>query len=354
MQGFRKALLATVSFILSVAIAIIIIIFPSMVNGSDYNDSKNREQLSGTLDYIFLGASHCMAAFVPNVIDEELGVNSYNLSSSAASMEGKLYLLKKEIDRNNLNTVVIDIAYDTLLRRPENDHARGEPMIVCKLDSISERIKYTVDSVSFFNNDYENFMSIFSRYGVSAWKKIILKEQTNHKNGENGFVPEKSVNVTLTENEIIKRRDIGSLDVNYSEKNIDILCEIIRLCKANKVRPVVLTIPIAESRIWKCDNWSEFTSAISNICEAEDCELYDYNLLKKRHEVFDDTVSFLNETHMSKTGAYAFSKEFSEIEKQVIQGADKKYISSLFYSSYEEMKADSPYMKYYLAHKDDV
>ena len=352
MQSFKKAFFVSVAFILTFVIALSVVLMPAMANGSDYNDSAVRKELSGSLDYLFIGASHCMASFVPNVIDEELGVNSYNLSSSAASMEGKMYLLKKEIERNSLDTVVIDIAFDTLLRRPENDHARGEAMVVCKLDSMAERIKYTVNSVSFFNSDYENFFSVFSRYGISAWKKLLSGEETFYNNGEKGFVPEKTCDVTLTDYEITSSYNLGTLDLNYSKKNVEILQEMIRLCKVNNIRTVVLVIPISEARIWKTSNWSGFVQSIKNICDTENCEFYDYNLIKNRSEIFSDDVSFVNQTHMSETGAWAFSLRFAQIEKMLQQDGNKINVDELFYSSYDEMKTDSQYMEYYLSHKD--
>lgn len=53
---------------------------------------------------------------------------------------------------------------------------------------------------------------------------------------------------------------------------------------------------------------------------------------------------------MSEIGATIFSKKFAEIIKKASNGID---ISSSFYSSYDELKNDSPYMLYYRKNTND-
>ena len=66
--------------------------------------------------------------------------------------------------------------------------------------------------------------------------------------------------------------------------------------------------------------------------------------------LFSDSSTFVDGTHLNRAGAEKFTPQFCEIINSVDSGKD---VSDLFYSSYEEMKKDSPYMKYYLTHKND-
>ena len=48
----------------------------------------------------------------------------------------------------------------------------------------------------------------------------------------------------------------------------------------------------------------------------------------------------MDETHLSSEGAAAMTKRFCQIAAATGEGKD---VSSWFYSSYEELKQDSPY-----------
>ena len=203
MHNFKKALINTTSLLLSFAAIFLVVIFPCFDPDSQYNDSATRDALSGRMDYIFSGASFTFQAVDTSIIDEELGVCSYNLASPAASWTGRYTLLKKEIERNELDTVVIDVSFDGLMRRASIDKATGEPTIFIKLGDLGESTKYLFDNISFLNNAVENVISVFMRYGLKAWKdKITGNTGILQKN--KGFWPEPTNDVSLKEKKIIE------------------------------------------------------------------------------------------------------------------------------------------------------
>jgi len=348
MHNFKKVFKATVIFSLCLIITSIIIICPCFLNGSNYNDSAKRKELSGEITYIFNGASHCLAAVNPHIIDQGLSVCSYNLSSSSASLEGRYTLLKKEIERNKVDTVVIDVSFDTLSRSQKAENATGEPMVICKLDTVSERINYLFSNVSFFNNDYENIYSIFLRYGLKAWG-ALLNGEFNTVQTNKGFIPDAAVDVSLKPEEIISTHNVNELNTSFMKENVNCLKRMVDLCKENDVRVVVAVIPISEARIWRYRDFDNFYSQLRELCFELDCEMYDFNLLKSRFELFSDEKSFSNETHMSEQGASAFSDYLVCFFEYLNEGTN---VSDMFYSSYEEMKDASLYMEKYLEHND--
>ena len=62
-----------------------------------YQDYRVRKSLSGTLDTLIIGSSHALRSVKPTILNEELNIKSYNLSSPLMSMYGRYVLLKKEI-----------------------------------------------------------------------------------------------------------------------------------------------------------------------------------------------------------------------------------------------------------------
>ena len=343
MHNFKKALSTTTALILAFLITFAAIIAPCFDADSQCSDAKLRRDLSGKIDYIFSGASHTFQAVDPSVIDKELGVCSYNMSSPSASMDGRYTLLEKEVYRNNLDTVVIDISFDGLTRSAASENAVGEPMIACRLDSLSESIGYLADHTSFFNNDVENVISIFMRYGLKAWKDK-LTGQTGVLQRNKGFWPIPAIDVRLKTEEIVETYNTEQGHIVFSEENIEQLEKMIRLCHENNIRVMVVVIPLSDAFLWQHSNMDGFLAELKLLCEKNNCPVYDFNLLRNRYEIFSDQDAFCNLTHMSESGAASFSKAFCDLVKELDVNAN---VDNLFYGSYDELKQSSPYMYIY-------
>ena len=137
---------------------------------------------------------------------------------------------------------------------------------------------------------------------------------------------------------------------NFIDDNIEYLIKTIELCKQNDVRVIVAVIPISDAEIWKYSNLDEFLIKLEKLCSENDCPVFDFNLIYNRYDIFDDHTSFTNTTHMSEEGAAAFSKAFCDLIKMVDSNED---ISNMFYSSYADLKNESPYMSYYLSNTEN-
>ena len=118
----------------------------------------------------------------------------------------------------------------------------------------------------------------------------------------------------------------------------------------NGIRVVFVTVPESDGYLWKRDGFDDFKSICQKWFVEKNCEYYDFNLLKDRYRLFSDSCSYVDEGHLCGVGSETFTSVFCDIIKKVDAGED---VSDLFYDSYKEMKQDSPYMEYYLAHKDD-
>ena len=70
--------------------------------------------------------------------------------------------------------------------------------------------------------------------------------------------------------------------------------------------------------------------------------MWDFNLYRGRYELFTDRTSYYDDYHLSTDGATVFTRLMADCVKRARAGED---FSEEFYSSYEAMKADSPYGK---------
>ncbi len=343
MLNSKKLLLHTLVLFFGVLAIIVAVCAPAFLNGSEYNDSAKRKELAGQIDYIFCGASHAMNAFDTAVIDMELGACTYNLSSSSAYYHGRSLLLQKELARNNLRGVVIEVAYDSLANDPKDGHATGEPYIICKLDTPQEKFSYFLKHVDFFNNDYENITSVLMRYGLKAWKAMLSGEFGNIQ-AQKGFMAAATKDISLSEADVVRRYQQEQSKYTFREENVAYLEEMIRACQEKNVPVMVVVVPVSEACIWETANMDFFHTQLKSLCEENNCPLFDFNLLKNRFELFGDTRSFSDVTHISIDGAKVFGKAFSEVLKKFEAGEETDH---LFYSNYAEVMQNSAYTAIY-------
>ena len=347
MRIFRKVAFSTILFLSVLAITAGIILVPWKNSESGYYmDSRLRESLAGNIDFIVIGASHGLAAFIPEIIDEELDCYSYNLCGSMMPMYSRTYMLQKELERNPVKTVVLEMSFNALARTHEREYGDGESVTLLRLDSFPERLSYMVRFV-----DFDDWLNIFCRDMISAlsyWKSILLHNESHIDYEAKGYKSNESVNRSLEDDIILSTYNSSKAIGDFTSENLEQFYQLIKLCKDNNCEIYVVSTPISDSCIWRSDDWDTFYNTMKQICAEQEISWFDFNLLKERYNLFSDSASFYDAAHLSNYGAESFTYSFTEVVNRFRSGED---VSGLFYSSYAEMKTDSPYMEYYLAHK---
>lgn len=302
------------------------------------NDSKLRQSLAGTLDRLMIGCSHAWNGFMPQVFDEVLGSSSYNLSGGVFPMYAKEYFLQKELARNPIHTVYLEIAYDTMTRTNAKDYSEGDEIAIARLDSWAERFDYMRRFLTL-----DECVNVYSRAllrGGQAWLALLRGTGTMHYE-DRGFYGKKTYDVRFTPEEAaVKCRSELIPLADYRQENIDQLRAMVNTCRKMGAEPVFVVLPLSDSFLWKKSGMDSFHQWLKDFSTEMDCVCYDFNLLRNRYDLFSDEVSYTTDTHMSNAGARAFTAAFAEVMKLVDRGED---VTALFYPSYEEMLVDSPY-----------
>ena len=344
MQDSKKAILSTAIVFITVIILSVSLIFPASNYTHNY-DFELRNELSGSLDFLIVGASHGECALYTKKIDRILNCNSYNLSYDSMKNYEKRYLLKKELKRNNIKTVVLELSYDTLSYDNRTDYTDANIFTVMRMDSLSDRLNY------FFNYvNLDNKLFVYSDWmynSLITTKRKLLSQQDDKVDDEKadlkGSCLRNIKNYILPNNEIAKSYNQQKFSIsNYIENTINEFSELIQLCHKNNARVIVAVVPVSDNYIWCNDNLDEFSKWSKEFCKKYNAEYYDFNLLKDRYLLFSDKDCYSTDTHhMSKKGAKIFSETFAKIIKQANKGKD---VSKYFYKSYLQVKKDSPYM----------
>ena len=354
MRDSKKAITVTLIFIVLV---IIISAIPVGANIFYNSDRILRDELAGSIDYVVIGASHGLCAFVPEIIDEQLDCCSYNLCGSLITFNGRKALIEEEIERNSIKTLVIELSYNTFVRETYDNE--GNMYVVPRLSGLKSKLKYGFENLKFDGIDW-----VYSSYLLSGLQKCARFSYLLYKNADNignvidiyvddanddqskaykGFMARTVDNATIDSGSVKGEYNSVSINRNYNQENIEVLDDIVSMAKEKNIEVIFAVTPLADAEIWRNDNWDDFYSDIKGICEAYECPLFDFNLMKSRYALLSDDVSFWGNSHLCKAGAEVFTAEYCRIMNKYNSGED---ITEEFYNSYDEMKADSPYWNY--------
>ena len=339
MRSFKRVLLSVLCFAL--VFALLAGLSLGLYYGSEtliIMDSGLRASLSGSLNRLMIGSSHAWNGFAPAVFDARLKSSSYNLSGGVFPMYAKKYLLEKELSRNPLEVVYIELSDDTLTRSNERDYAEGDEIAIARLDSWAERLHYMRLFLSF--NDCVNVYSrALLRGGQAAF--ALLRGQSTMDYSARGWYAKDATDVSMTPEEAARSHNTDQISpADYREENIEQLVKLLQTCRDAGVQPVIVVLPVSDTHLWKTAGEDDFRIWLEDFCREQGCPVYDFNLLRERYALFSDRESFRDGGHLGRQGAETFTAVFAELMEKAERGED---ISSAFYDSYEELLVLSPY-----------
>lgn len=332
MNNFRKIILHTLLLLLFVIMLLVGAMAPYFYGEKYYyQDYKVRKSLSGEIDTLIVGSSHALRSVKPTVLNEKLNIKAYNLSSPLMSMYGRYVLLKKEVERNKIKTVYLELSYNALTIDRENLGFEGDLYVLGRLDNTKERLNFS--QTAFRKDEYSKvFSDIIQRsaYSLSKFSTEPIAQYETY-----GYLPVEVNDQSLTFEEKNKILNTELLDTEIKKENLEYFNKIIKLCNDNNIKIVLVVTPVTEKMILKYKNLDELFSQYTYLAKENNSEYYDFNLDKKTKELYSEKESFYDETHMSDYGAETFSIRFSEIIKKANEDQD---VSNEFYRSYNELK----------------
>lgn len=330
MHNFKKIILHTVLLIFFVIIILICSTLPYFWGESYYyQDYKVRTSLSGKLDTLVIGSSHALRSIKPTVLNEKLNTKAYNLSSPLMSMYGRYVMLEKEINRNPIKTVYFEISYNALTLDRKTLGLEGDLYVLGRFDNAFERINFFKNA--FTTDEYKKVLSdVIVRSRNSFFTHNTIKQYETF-----GYLPMPSNNQLLSDETKEKIKNTKVLDTKIKEESLNYFDKIIKLCKKNDIRVILVVTPVTENLILEYNNLDDIFSQYIDLAKEYNCEYYDFNLDKNRVKLYSEETSFYDNTHMSDSGAEVFSNRLTEIIKKV---DEKKDITNEFYNSYSEVK----------------
>lgn len=333
MRNFKKAVFAVLGFALCLILFAAIIVTPYFRGQYYYyEDAQVREDLAGSIDTIVNGASHGMCAFVPEVLDSELGVSSYNLSGPLATLGGRQELLHKELERNPVKTVFIELSCNTLTRGRDVEGSEGDLYMMARMSSFRERVSYFFRA--FRDGEYLGVCADTLDRGFHAWNELLHGDPPTVKPEARGFLAREPADLSMTDEEFAAMHNAVAIEETTYWENKEHLFAMIEECQAKGIEVVFVTTPLSDRKLANFSNLELTHQWYLYYAQQYAVPYLDFNLYRQRDELFPDDTGFYDEYHLSAEGAETFSRELAKVYRAMKAGED---VSDLFYSDYYEL-----------------
>ncbi len=280
---------------------------------------------SNSLDMVFLGSSHSYCTFDPEIFDNKLDINSFQLGMPLQHPDSTYYTLKEVLNYQKPKVVVMEIYWDllendfelnqvkTLFQVLNNDNLKKE--YIKKSFPISEKVKY---NTNIFKYQADYFAYKGNEYNKKIKNKFNVKDnETKKQVGTEKYKSKGYVysDYKMLEDEYNKTNQFKNLDgknFTFSNTQKEFLLNIINLCKENDITLVFVTAPIANVSMDYIKNYDLIHNEISNFAKENDIFYIDYNIINKRENLLTND-NFRDDAHLNHSGAEIISNHFINI-----------------------------------------
>lgn len=296
----------------------------------------------GTLDMLFCGTSVAHYAFEPQVFDEKLNANSFNLATSMQPLSGTYHFLLETLETNPVKTVFLGMTPFMLFKDLENIDT--EIGVYDKMTTLKGKINYLIDGCQ--EKNYTNLLFYSTRVKKKGFS--IFSKKTIAKNVSYKMTDEYKKNIPPKSSDYVYKGYMGTSEVydgkliprlakraaadkskweqkKVLKRNKEYLDKIIKLCKDRGVDLNLVIVPVPNIYLEAMDGSEKaMYDYFKQLTDKENIGYYDFNYYNNQEEFTNDC--FKDYKHMNTKGAEKFSAKLAEIYKADEKGqAIKKY-----------------------------
>ena len=280
------------------------------------------------IDTLFLGSSHCLRAYNPELFTELTGKTSFNLGSTSQNYDTSYYLLREAVKYHDIKTVYLDMHYKFLfIDKKDRD--------LVQANIITDYMRPSLNKLEFLLNTtetkhYTNRLLPFRR----EWQKIAdlpwiqevwtKKQSDSYQNYDpvvveqeyyagKGFVfSEEELDaeaITWWENFTPVSEDMAS-QVTYTLSYIE---KIVTFCQENNIRLIFVTAPSFKQYLDAIGPYDQAYQYIKELAEKYEVPYLDFNLCKEEYLNLGEE-SFQDVDHLNGKGAMTLTTLLAQLD----------------------------------------
>lgn len=305
------------------------------------HDLKSLEENGVKVDLVFVGASRVYMSFVPEVFEEQLGIDCViNAGSSSQPITGTYWQLKDLLERFHPQYVVLGVPWNQLIIEPD---LRGTLLVYDRLQGMN-KLRFALDCIKGENRLYMLYPYRFRNNLVNAGSIYQSKKAL----AEADYPPDTSGELYYADKGFCYGQNAfepGNIEISHPgafsldailEDNLQYLNACVELCKDYGATLSLVTGPTSMMQIYYVENYQDAVEFYSQYAEQHGLVYHNLNFLRRREDFLPDTLMF-DYNHVNGEGAYVVSELYAEILKKDLQGIDT---SGYFYKDLADLKSD--------------
>lgn len=307
---------------------------PAMGSSKTMWEEYYREE---EIDMVFIGSSLCSASFNPQIIDELLGVKSFNTGTPMQGIKQHITAIETVLEDHEIDTIVIALGFFALQIEDEEAVELTFQRALAKqkggLKGISHEWKYVLSedvrgteaSINYwFPWMYDKESYTWDIISKNVQSKIRLWNENEVSESTKGYRPYEGV---MVEGEYSSSAQMYKQDIEYEQ--VDKLKKLLAICEESGADVIVVNTPHPTFDIISCaETYGDNTELVQSLCEKYNVDYYDFSLAKP--ELFDAKEEYYyNFEHLNGTGAEVFCNVFCDLMQKRATGEN---VEDYFYS----------------------
>ena len=271
-------------------------------------------QPENTIDLLFLGSSHSYCTFDPEIFDQALGTNSWQLGTPSQHADTSYYVLLNALQTQAPDTVVMELYWDVLDDDFEMNQAVSffevcnDPNLVeayyKEVFPAGEKAKYALPAIR-HQQSYFSYRSsrleraVETNYGLTQPPAAVANGVEYYQ--AKGYVycdiviPEEEFDATN------QYKNLDGKDWKMSTVQKDYLDRIVALCQERNIRLLFVTAPIAPVSMDYIQNYDLIHVALASYAESAGVDYVDLNLVNEQTP-FLTYENFRDDAHLNHSG----------------------------------------------------
>lgn len=283
------------------------------------------------IDTLFVGSSVSSATFDPLIINDESGIQAFNLGTPSQSIRQTFYAVKKVVLEHDIKLIVFGMDFFSLQENVsrkatltfENKKAKSENWMIDGIRYIcSEEVRGTEDSINYLFPWVYNSVNISGEAVVNNIKQKIqpisetfMADSLTRRDWklQKGYRP--YTGIDFSQDRWLVNSYYTYPQV-FSEDSVEIFKQFMAFCIGEEINLVVVNVPNPVYDVISCvDTYAENDKKVRALCSEYGVEYFDFSLVKP--ELFELKPEFFyNFEHLNYRGSQEFSKMFGKFMKE--------------------------------------